>query len=153
MPPQTRALSPSARAAEMLVYIRLGRSTPADVLVVSVNVRASGKRLRSTVAAAPFCAGCPAGYSGCDGVVTSGSQSGSRVVSGLPSRSASGIAVTGRHVTSVAIAPYHRLAVQILNAVSAIAILSTPKRRLASDIERCFAVQIWFAAWFQCTLA
>ena len=53
----------------------------------------------------PVLAGCPAGYSGCDGVLTRGSQSPSGAVSGLPSVSASGIAVTGRHVTSVGSEP------------------------------------------------
>ena len=76
MPPQTRALFPSERACVMLVYVRLG--CPA---VVSVNVCRRRKWLRRTVAAAPLRLGCPAGYSGCDGVLTSGSQpgSGSRV--------------------------------------------------------------------------
>ena len=73
--------------------------------VVSVNVCSSSKWLRRTVAAAPFWLGCPAGYSGCDGVLTSGSQSGSGAVSGLPSVFASGIAVTGRQVTSIGLAP------------------------------------------------
>jgi len=36
--------------------------------------------VRRTVAAAPLRLGCPAGYSGCDGVVTSGTQLGSGAV-------------------------------------------------------------------------
>src|SRR6266404_4780238 len=101
MPPQTRPLLPSARACSMLVYVRLG--CPA---VVSVN--GCGpllKWLRRTVAAAPFWLGCPAGYSACDGVLMSGSHSGSAAVSGLPSESASGIEVTGRQVTAVGTEP------------------------------------------------
>src|SRR6185503_2563623 len=97
MPPQTRALLPSERACAMLVYVRLGCP-----IVVSVNVcPRRWKWLRRIVAAAPFWLGCPAGYSECDGVLMSGSQSGSEAVSGLPSVSARGIEVTGRQVTSV----------------------------------------------------
>lgn len=48
---------------------------------------------------------CPAGYSGCDGVLMSDSHSGSATVSALPSMSASGIEVTGRHVTSIGTEP------------------------------------------------
>src|SRR6266542_483830 len=81
MPPQIRALFPSARALAMLLYVRSGCP-----VVVSVNVCASCENwLRSTAAAAPFWPGWPAGYSGCDGVLTSGSQLKSEVVLGLPS--------------------------------------------------------------------
>ncbi len=75
MPPQTLALFPSERACLMLVYVRLGCP-----VVVSVNVCRRRKWLRRTVAAAPLRLGCPAGYSGCDGVVMSGSQLGSGAV-------------------------------------------------------------------------
>ena len=95
MHPAPDALLPSVCAREMLVYLRF------CIPVVSVNVWLSAKCLRSTVAAAPFWLGCPAGYSGCAGVTMSGSQPGSDAVSGLPSASASGIAVTGRQVTSL----------------------------------------------------
>src|SRR6188474_370732 len=95
MPPQTLALFPSERAWVMLVYVRLGCP-----VVVSVNVCGRPNWLRRTVAAAPLRLGCPAGYSGCDGVLMSGSHSGSAAVSGLPSAAARGIAVTGRQVTS-----------------------------------------------------
>src|SRR4029079_14496475 len=104
MPPQARALLPSERACEMLLYVRFGCP-----VVVSVNVCASSKWLSSTVAAAPLGLGCPAGYSGCEGVVISGAQSGSASVSGFSSVSASGIAVTGRHVTLVESAAEGRL--------------------------------------------
>jgi hypothetical protein len=87
-------------ACVMLVYVRLGCP-----VAVNVNDWASLKLLSRTVAAAPLRLGCPAGYSGCEGVLISGSQSGSEVVSGLPSVSARGIAVTGRQVTSVGRAP------------------------------------------------
>src|SRR5688500_20060809 len=100
LPPHTLALFPSARACAMLVYVRSGRP-----VVVRVNVWPSLKWRSRTVAAAPFRLGWPAGYSGCDGVLTRGSQSTSGMVAGLPSVSARGIAVTDRQVTSVASAP------------------------------------------------
>ena len=46
-----------------------------------------------------------AGYSGCEGVATSGCQLTSATVFGLPSMSARAIAVAGRQVTSVGMAP------------------------------------------------
>ena len=57
------------------------------------------KVLARTVAAAPLRLEWPEGYSGWAGVIRSGVQLGSAVVSGLPSVSASGIAVTGRQKT------------------------------------------------------
>src|ERR1700736_719579 len=101
MPPQTRPLLPSARACALLVYVRLG-------CAVGVRGNVCGRLSKwrgRTVAAAPFWLGCAAGYSGCDGVLMSGSHSGSAAVSGLPSESASGIEVTGRQVTSVGTEP------------------------------------------------
>ena len=74
----------------MLLYVRSG-----SPVAVNVNVCASLKLARRMVAAAPLRLGCPAAYSGCEGVLISGSQSGSGAVSGLPSVSARGIAVTG----------------------------------------------------------
>ena len=85
---------------------RVNRENPKDVVGVSeatdeIEASSSPKWRRRTVAAAPLRLGCPAGYSGCDGVITSGSQPGSEVVSLLPSLSASGIEVTGRQVTEL----------------------------------------------------
>jgi hypothetical protein len=65
----------------------------------------------------------------------SGSQPGSLAVSGLPSVSASGMEVTGRHVTSCGWAPYCRLAVHVVIAVSAIAMFRRASRRLFLDID------------------
>src|SRR6267143_537483 len=140
MPPQTRALFPSERACATLVYVRLGCP-----IVVSVNVCRPPKWLRRTVAAAPFWLGCPAGYSGCDGVLMSGSHSGSAAVSGLPSESANGIEVTGRQVTSVGTEPYNRLLLQMLIAVSAIARFTAARSRLLWERHRLLARAIWFA--------
>src|SRR3954466_14609447 len=98
----------------MLLEGRVGKSTP-PALVLSVNVCASSKQVRSAVAPAPLSEGCPAGYSGCAGVEMSGVQLGSAIVSGLLSVSARVIAVTGRHVTSVSVAPWERFPVQVVN--------------------------------------
>jgi hypothetical protein len=48
------------------------------------------------LASPPIAKPCAAGYSGCVGVVTSGSHEVSRGVSGLPSVSAARMAVDGR---------------------------------------------------------
>src|SRR6266542_1823801 len=105
------------------------------------------------VAAAPFCPGCPAGYSGWDGVVTSDSQARSASVPAMPSVPASVIAVNGRQVTSFGSTPYDSFAVQMVNAVSAIAMFRTARSRLLADRDKWLARAIWFAAWFQWTLA
>src|SRR5437762_2113747 len=96
MPAKMRASLISSRAAEKLEKDRTTPSITSESVLKEVPLP---KMLASTVAAAPLTVEWPEGYSGKAGVVSSGVQLGSAVVSGLPSVSASGIAVTGRQKT------------------------------------------------------
>ena len=62
-----------------------------------LNAVLSPKKSARIRAAAPLTQECAEGYSGNGGVTINGVQFGSGVVAGLPSVSASGMAVTGRH--------------------------------------------------------
>src|SRR5262249_46669617 len=86
-------LRPASSAADW--KLANDRSTPGSASELVTNGSPPNNRVR-TVAAAPLKVLWPEMYSGNGGVAISGSQLGSAAVAGLPSVSASGIAVTGR---------------------------------------------------------
>src|SRR5260370_12138135 len=88
----------SSRADEKLAYVRTVPGRPTDSrekLVVSP------KKSARTPAAPPLKMAWADTYSGCAGVGSNGVQAGSAAVSGLPSASASTMAVMGRQLRSM----------------------------------------------------
>src|SRR4051794_26193149 len=121
------------------------RVTPGKVSEVVVKRTSSvPKKEARTAAAAPLKVLCPEVYDGKGGVVSSGAQLGSGAVSGLPSRSASWMAVTGRQKAKL------YLQSQQVMPASARAMLSRANRRAlsASALPRCRATS--WAMRFQC---
>src|SRR5581483_6795638 len=93
-------LTPASSAAALKLV--KDRVTPGSAGEVTANDCLSPKKLSSTSAPAALIVLCAPGYEGSAGVVpASGSQFGSATVSGLPSVSASLIAVTGRQTRYV----------------------------------------------------
>src|SRR5262245_23241096 len=89
-------LSPASCAAPLKLVNE--RVTPGVAGEVTAKLCASPYTLASTVAAAALSVLCAPGYDGSGAVLpASGSHAGSPTVFGLPSASASRIAVTGRH--------------------------------------------------------
>src|SRR5262245_52549347 len=114
----------SAAAAEKLVKERRMPGTPSEV--VSNATWSVAKKLRRAVAAAPLKVLWPDVYEGNGGVGSNGSQSGSGAVSGLPSRSAWRMAVTGRQNSSA------NLMIQQTRPASARLRLSSANKRALS---------------------
>ena len=94
MPPNTRALITSARAAVKLLKWRF---TPGIPFETTSNEVSSPKVCDKMRPAAPLAHECAEGYSGKGGVVMSGVQVESENVASFQSVSPSWIAVIGRH--------------------------------------------------------